>query len=75
MTDKFAPPSGKEYEMMLTCEQRRECGRPLFIAAGREGAQRHPLRYGPECGAPKSKFMIDVGASAQASPPGPASGR
>ena len=51
MTDKFAPPSGKEDEMMLTCEC-EECGYTLFIAAGREGKFFGDSYKCPECGAP-----------------------
>ena len=63
MTDKFAPPSGKEDEMMLTCEC-GECGYTLFIAAGREGKFFGDSYKCPECGAPKSKFTIDEAPSA-----------
>ena len=63
MTDKFAPPSGKEDEMMLTCEC-EECGYTLFIAAGREGKFFGDSYKCPECGAPKSKFKIDEAPSA-----------
>ena len=63
MTDKFAPPSGKEDEMMLTCEC-GECGYTLFIAAGREGKFFGDSYKCPECGAPKSKFKIDEAPSA-----------
>merc|ERR1712100_592724 len=48
MTDKFAPPSGKEDEMMLTCEC-EECGYTLFIAAGREGKFFGDSYKCPEC--------------------------